>query len=404
MKISEAISYTRSLSGNAVDDNTLCRWLSELDGRLMLDFYKGSEWMSYSLPQDEDHELLVPFPWDGLYVHYLEAMVYYSNGEYNRYQNSYEMFNKKVTDYRQWYVRNHLPVDLCALLRGCSGSSEQDITILADGFGSDPFYYLSAYALAVRHGFSGNEEQWLASLRGKKGETGPPGEKGEQGEQGVPGEGVPPIAEDDTGKFLQAGADGGQWADAPSDVVYVDSVAEGVNWASASPQPVSGDFTSKVQEAYVGHKVLFVHAELAGMTGAMAMTTVGQYGQSGFIYTGAFYMNEAFLGISMIVDTGQHTVSPSLFPLSAVNGTTFIPSVSADGTLSWSNDGGLPNPDPVNIRGPQGEQGIQGDAGPKGDPGEGVPAVSAADDGAFLRVRDGAWAAVQVPEAEGVGF
>ena len=221
------------------------------------------------------------------------------------------------------------------------------------------------------------------------------------------GEGVPEIAAGDAGKFLQAGSDGAQWADAPSDVVYVDSAAEGVNWLSNSPQPVSEDFVSKAQEAYDGCKVLFVHAELAGMAGAMAMTTVGQYGQSGFIYTGAFYMNEAFLGISMIVDTGQHTVIPSVFPLDAVDGedgTTFIPSVSADGTLSWSNDGGLPNPDPVNIKGPQGEQGIQGNDGPKGDPGEGVPAVSAADDGAFLRVRDGAWAAVQVPEAEGVGF
>ena len=368
MKISEAISYTRSLSGNAVDDNTLCRWLSELDGRLMLDFYKGSEWMSYSLPQDEDHELLVPFPWDGLYVHYLEAMVYYSNGEYNRYQNSYEMFNKKVTDYRQWYVRNHLPVDLCALLRGCSGSSEQDITILADGFGSDPFYYLSAYALAVRHGFSGNEEQWLASLRGKKGETGPPGEKGEQGEQGVPGEGVPPIAEDDTGKFLQAGADGGQWADAPSDVVYVDSVAEGVNWVSPSPQPVSEDFTSKVQGAYDGHKVLFVHSELAGIVGTTAMTAVGQYGQNDLMYTGAFYLNNMFFGVSMIVDIDQHTILPSMFILEkgvdGEDGTTFTPSVSADGTLSWSNDGGLPNPDPVNIRGPAGTPGAQGEPGP----------------------------------------
>ena len=221
------------------------------------------------------------------------------------------------------------------------------------------------------------------------------------------GEGIPPISSGDAGKFLQAGADGGRWADAPSDVVYVDSAAEGVNWILPSPQPVSEDFVSKAQEAYVGHKVLFVKAELTGMTGAMAMTAVGQYGQSGFTYTGAFYLNKAFLGISMIVDTGQHTVIPSVFLLDAVDGkdgTTFTPSVSADGTLSWSNDGGLPNPDPVNIRGPQGEQGIQGNDGPKGDPGEGVPAVSAADDGAFLRVRDGAWAAVQVPEAEGVGF
>ena len=35
-------------------------------------------------------------------------------------------------------------------------------------------------------------------------------------------------------------------------------------------------------------------------------------------------------------------------------GTTFIPSVDADGNLSWENDGGLSNPDPINIKGPAG--------------------------------------------------
>lgn len=31
-------------------------------------------------------------------------------------------------------------------------------------------------------------------------------------------------------------------------------------------------------------------------------------------------------------------------------GVTFYPSVSDDGVLSWSNDGGLNNPDPVNLK------------------------------------------------------
>ena len=182
------------------------------------------------------------------------------------------------------------------------------------------------------------------------------------------GEGVPETAAGDAGKFLQAGADGGQWADAPSDVVYVDSVAEGVNWVSPSPQPVSEDFTSKVQGAYDGHKVLFVHSELAGIVGTTAMTAVGQYGQNDLMYTGAFYLNNMFFGVSMIVDIDQHTILPSMFILEkgvdGEDGTTFTPSVSADGTLSWSNDGGLPNPDPVNIRGPAGTPGAQGEPGP----------------------------------------
>lgn len=39
------------------------------------------------------------------------------------------------------------------------------------------------------------------------------------------------------------------------------------------------------------------------------------------------------------------------------DGATFTPSVSEAGVLSWTNDKGLPNPDPVNIKGPPGEGG-----------------------------------------------
>lgn len=51
------------------------------------------------------------------------------------------------------------------------------------------------------------------------------------------------------------------------------------------------------------------------------------------------------------------------------NGTTFTPSVDSQGNLSWSNDGGKPNPQDVNIRGPQGPQGEAGPAGQDGAPG-----------------------------------
>lgn len=59
------------------------------------------------------------------------------------------------------------------------------------------------------------------------------------------------------------------------------------------------------------------------------------------------------------------------------NGATFTPSVSPDGVISWTNDRELPNPDPVNIKGPQGPQGPQGvtgAAGPQGPKGETGPA------------------------------
>lgn len=42
------------------------------------------------------------------------------------------------------------------------------------------------------------------------------------------------------------------------------------------------------------------------------------------------------------------------------DGTTFTPSVSADGDLSWTNDGGKPNPETVNIKGNPGPPGPAG--------------------------------------------
>lgn len=51
---------------------------------------------------------------------------------------------------------------------------------------------------------------------------------------------------------------------------------------------------------------------------------------------------------------------------SGQNGYTFTPSVSPDGIISWTNDGGLVNPEPVNIKGPAGANGQQGPAGTNG--------------------------------------
>lgn len=49
--------------------------------------------------------------------------------------------------------------------------------------------------------------------------------------------------------------------------------------------------------------------------------------------------------------------------LATLVGPYFTPSVSSDGTLSWTNNGDLVNPTPRNIRGPQGVQGETGATG-----------------------------------------
>lgn len=71
-----------------------------------------------------------------------------------------------------------------------------------------------------------------------------------------------------------------------------------------------------------------------------------------------------------------------------VNGTTYTPSVSAAGVISWTNDGGKNNPEPVNIKGPKGDTGPQGapgkdgEQGPQGEPGAEGPQGPKGDIGA----------------------
>lgn len=69
------------------------------------------------------------------------------------------------------------------------------------------------------------------------------------------------------------------------------------------------------------------------------------------------------------------------------DGVTFTPSVDSAGNLSWTNDGGLSNPAPVNIKGAtgaageRGEQGIPGERGAQGDKGDkGEPGADAPQD------------------------
>lgn len=54
----------------------------------------------------------------------------------------------------------------------------------------------------------------------------------------------------------------------------------------------------------------------------------------------------------------------------------YIPSVSQDGVMTWTNKAGLANPAPVNVkgeRGEKGEQGVKGDTGARGERGEQGP-------------------------------
>lgn len=163
MKIKDAINMANLMEqGNVLPKDLAILFLSELDGMIQSDImlHAPEEIVSYD---NEEQELLLRPPHDKLYVHYLVMMIRNQQQEYEGYQNSQAAVDEKLKTFRRWYVQHYRPADTDS--RSYTGGTS------ADAFG---FAYLTAYGLAVKHGYGGTEEEWLESLHGAPGDPGEP--------------------------------------------------------------------------------------------------------------------------------------------------------------------------------------------------------------------------------------
>ena len=116
MKIIEAINIIDSLKHNTYTQADKVRWLSRLDSmvkRLIIDTHEGGNdvaFTGYNDSTDPETVLLIPEPFDEAYLRWLEAQIDYANGEYDKYNNSIEMFNTSWTEYQNYYNRTHMPI------------------------------------------------------------------------------------------------------------------------------------------------------------------------------------------------------------------------------------------------------------------------------------------------------
>lgn len=115
MKIIEAINRIDSLKHNTYSQNDKVEWLSILDGivkRLIIDTHEGGEeviFTGYDDSTDTSTELLVPAPFDEVYLRWLEAQIDYTNGEYDKYNNAILMYQASYDGYANYYNRTHMP-------------------------------------------------------------------------------------------------------------------------------------------------------------------------------------------------------------------------------------------------------------------------------------------------------
>ncbi len=116
MKIIEAINRIDSLKHNTYTQNEKVAWLSRLDSmvkRLIIDTHEGWEEVSFSGYDDKtdvNTEMLVPAPFDEVYLRWLEAQIDYTNGEYDKYNNSILMYQTAYDGYANYYNRNNMPI------------------------------------------------------------------------------------------------------------------------------------------------------------------------------------------------------------------------------------------------------------------------------------------------------
>ena len=116
MTIIEAINKIDSLKPNTYTQDDKIKWLSNLDGIIkaeIIDTHEGGEnvvFNGYGYDVSVNTELLVPYPYDDLYIKWLESQIDYTNAEYGKYNNSVTAYNTAYSAFERYYNRKHKPI------------------------------------------------------------------------------------------------------------------------------------------------------------------------------------------------------------------------------------------------------------------------------------------------------
>lgn len=204
---------------------------------------------------------------------------------------------------------------------------------ISDLSGAQGIQGLSAYQVAVQHGFEGTEDEWLISLKGDKGETGPKGDKGDTGEKGATGERGPQGLQGEKGLQGIQGEKGEQGIQGPVGPKgeQGEQGIQGIQGPQGEPGPQGpkGDTGSGLN----------IKGELD------SESQLPQEGVSG----------DAWL------------IAGNLYVFVGENG-------NVESNPKWSNVGSIQGP--AGPQGPVGPKGEQGEPGPKGEPGaDGAPGI-----------------------------
>lgn len=116
MTIEQAIRTADMLKPNKFDEDLKVMWLSNFDMQVADEVIRKHEdtkdfhFSGYNEATDREKELLIPAPYDELYVPYLQSKMDLYNQDYERYNSSTAAYYVIYSNYMAYYNREHLPI------------------------------------------------------------------------------------------------------------------------------------------------------------------------------------------------------------------------------------------------------------------------------------------------------
>ena len=106
MTINEVLDTLEIIKPHGFPRKLLVSELQRLDGRVAAELMPSGTAMSVYDAENGDALLMVPEPYDLMYLHYCCARVDFWNGEIERYNSDVTMFSEVWNAYAAWVMRS----------------------------------------------------------------------------------------------------------------------------------------------------------------------------------------------------------------------------------------------------------------------------------------------------------
>lgn len=208
MTIKEVIDAVDTLKPNQYSIREKVQWLSFVDERIINDVLKTHEgydeaydkFNGYS-EDDLTVSLIVESPYDRIYPAFITMKIDECNGDINKYNNSYALYNTYLIEYRRYYNKTHMPLPVGVKKVSCPVKpiyklSEAEIAAIK----RDLYFQLSQEGVGDLVTFGDLTPEQIELLRGEKGES---GKDGVDGKDGVTPDMSNYVAKTDTPAYLK---------------------------------------------------------------------------------------------------------------------------------------------------------------------------------------------------------